>query len=349
MAVEGALCLLSQFFTDARFPSAGFDLSLSADLILTILGFSLSPAALQVVTTAVKENPSVHDDNHICTAVQTLLQSHGAQVDFSDLTGAFLELAPFPPDWLIGVFCSYNQQILDGVFHHSIPSALAYFSLCAERFGLTACANYGVDIYSLAAKVPGWLQSSSRRLIGASISFLAAIQTCDEATCDFLIDLMRRKQEAADESESARISKNGLLCRTVHLFMVRRQQLCPKFPEILDFLTMLLPHPSHAIEFTLIAGILDFLEAPSFSPELCDLLLEFYDRPLVTVRIFYLLIDWVEHADLESLGQLAKMIFERGDELADFLDESDLPEHKLFRVYLPALEKCAAAKQIQSV
>jgi hypothetical protein len=346
---ETILFFLAVIFADPRFLSVEFDLLLGADLVMAILSFSLSPSALQVVTTGIKINPSLHGDGSICAAVHTLVESRGAEIDLSGLTCAFLGLGPLPPDWLIGLFCGYNQQILDGELDHSVASALNFFTRCAERLGLGGCSDYGIDVWAIAAKVPQWLRSSSRHLVGESICFLAAIETCDEATCDFLIDLMRMEQEAADESEWERTSKDGLLCRTVNLFMICREQLRPKFPEILDLLMRLVPHTSSVVRFTIIAGILALVEGPSFSPELCGILLEFYDTPIHTRRIFRILIDWAENADLDSLDQFAMMTFEKGDELADFLDESDLPEHILFGNYLRALDKYAAAQEIQFV
>jgi hypothetical protein len=94
-----------------------------------------------------------------------------------------------------------------------------------------------------------------------------------------------------------------------------------------------------------VLGLLTYVVDVPFSVEFCELLLEFYDVPIASQQIFQLFLKWVENTSDADFETFSRMIMERKDEVVDFLDASECPEHMLFSKYLPVLEAAAVGER----
>jgi hypothetical protein len=64
----------------------------------------------------------------------------------------------------------------------------------------------------------------------------------------------------------------------------------------------------------------------------------FQSQPSITGRIFQIFLRWIATVSDADLLTFTDVMLKRKEEIADFLDSSDLPEHIIFGTYLLSIE-----------
>jgi hypothetical protein len=102
-----------------------------------------------------------------------------------------------------------------------------------------------------------------------------------------------------------------------------------------QFLWGIVRQSDYPVRFAGILCLLGYAGDLGFSVEMCELLLENYDLPGASGRIFRVFLAWLKGENVEVF---VAMMVERLQEIKDFLDSSEVPEAALFARYLPLIE-----------
>jgi hypothetical protein len=317
------LTALARIVAHGSFSRCAIDLNSGYERLLFIIetdAFSaMVPAALAILSAMTKRSSALRADAQFQSAVEKVVRERPG-FNYLSLCKALIFSPPFPSSALLYRLHQYVDPILHNVGDLCFAGAIQ-FATAALRNGIP------FEFSDFSSQVLDGLTTGDATVMAAVLEYLCAAEYCTEQICDVLLDRLSGSEVAAT-----------VAVRTGQLFLIAQGSLVSRSGRIADFLLGLVRQSDYAVRVAALLCLLVFLGDADFSVELCELLLEFYDLPAATSIIFQIFLRWIRTSNDADLAAFLEIARERKEEIADFLDSSDLPEHVYFGCYLPLLE-----------
>jgi hypothetical protein len=285
------LTALARILANASFSECSIDLSRTYERFLLIIEtdeFSaMIPTAVVILSAIARRSPSLRSDPAFQTSVARVLQQRPS-FDFTRLCKALICSAPFPSPDLLHCLHDYIDPFLHIPGHPSFAGALQFVTLSLKN-------QLPLQFSDFFSQILNALEKGSCRAIDAALDFLSTSGCCTNQICDIVLE--RLPSSAAE-----------LSVRAAHLFLLAQNDLLSRADRIMEFFLSLVRHSDYAVRTAGILCFLGYLTDVRFSCELCELLLEFYDLPAASPRIFQIFLGWIEEAGEEDLMAFANLI-----------------------------------------